>query len=241
MKSQALSFEHKPLIVMGDALEGFIELLNLPAVIKDASTALYRVCNIACANMAGLKPEEQVGLTVHEFGGMLKLPLSVTEKIAHIDQQIFNGIMPGSLIKKHYLIQDGSVIVEKNIKKPIVNGHNKVVATFEYSHDMTPYCHPTYLFLLYEKYYSIKEAIQKFLHYFKLDVCFYKLPTRRELLTLLTLRENSCAKYAANLMKISERTVEEYKARLRTKLSIIGLDEVLVRLRKHHEYEDLES
>lgn len=235
------NFSHSPQVCAGADLEDFIHFLNFPASIKDAKTRIFRVCNHAESDRLGLNTEEQEGLGTREVGRIMKLPEPIIDKIVSIDEQIVDKTMPACMVKKYYMIKDGFIMIERSYKKPVLSAQNKVIGIFGYAHDITPYSHPAYLFTLYQQYYTPKQAIEKFLQYLKLDVCFYKLPTHRELLTLLAMRENSTSKYVGESLGIHHRTVEEYKSRLRTKLTVIGLDELLIRLRSQSVYNTMEG
>ena len=233
---------HNPVLKLDDPLENFLSCLNLSASIKDTKTGQYTAANETDAKLYGLKPAEQIGLTVYDIAHIAKLPTSVVEQLLKLDQAIATQTWPNAHLKLHFLAKSGFITINEAFKKPIFsNGNNKVSAILSYAHNITTYCNPTYLLFLYEKYYLTKVAIEKFLQYLKIDTFFYKFPTKRELMSLLAMRENPSAKYVAHKLKTSTRTVEEYKARLRIKLKVISLDEVLVSLSKRHEYETINA
>lgn len=120
-----------------------------------------------------------------------------------------------------------------------MNKGNKVAAILTLGRDITPYADPIYLFSLYKKRYPIRQAISQFLKHLKIDSCFQEMPTNQELIALLTMRKNSVSKYVAKALNVGYKTIEEYKARIRKKLKIVSLDELLIMLRVRHEYTDL--
>lgn len=240
MYIQNIAIEHKPLI-LGESLENFIDSLHIPASIKDAKTGKYQIVNTSESERYALKPEEQIGLTVREIGKLAKLSDLVINKILNQDQSIATQITSNSLRKMHFLVNPGFVMIDQSFKRPVFNSNGEIVAILGYAQDITTYCNLLLLFSLYEQYYEKGEAIQRFLSYLKIDTIFYKNPTRKELLTLLAMRENSTSKEVGNHLEISSRTVEEYKARLRMKLKTISLDELAILLIKRNEYETLNS
>lgn len=116
-------------------------------------------------------------------------------------------------------------------KIPILNDQRTTVAVLTFFEDKTSTIPLATLYAFYKKHYPMHQAIIQFLRYLKIAKYFSKIPTNQELTILLMLRQNSASKYVAKAMQINYRTVEEYKARLRNKLTAISLEQLLVILR----------
>lgn len=233
---------HNPLICLGKFLEDFVHTQRFPAEVKDAKTGEYIIANAAVAEISGLTAEEFLGLNAYDVGKINQLQDAVIENIILRDQQVYTQ---GLFVKYRHVFSSAktkSVLIEEFIKKPVYNSKNQVIAILGYGQDLTPYVNPIDLFECYQDLHCniLKEpqsvAIQAFLHYFKIDTCFQEIPTKQELITLLAMRKTATSKYVARELGISHRTVEEYKSQLRNKLKVIGLNELLGRLRVRHEY-----
>jgi hypothetical protein len=230
------SLLHSPLIYSGDSIENFVHLQHFPASIKDAKTGRYQACNAALSTRDGIPMPEYIGLTSYSIGEMMHHKEAMIKNAVEMDKRIFNGIVPYTQYKQILPIYEGFISIEEVIKKPIINKQEGIiVGLFAYARDITPYVDPLYLFSVYQQYYPIKKAIQYFLRSIQLEHVFYSLPTKRELMTLLAMRKTSNAKYMARELNLSPRTVDENKSRLRDKLKVIPLDELLIKLRIRNE------
>ena len=118
-------------------------------------------------------------------------------------------------------------------KVPILGHTRSAVAILTFFEDRTYALDLLELYHLYKKHYPMQRGIIQFLKYLGIKKYFHKLPTNQEMTILLILRENPISKYAAKVLSISYRTVEEYKARLRNKLALISLEDLLILLRMH--------
>jgi DNA-binding CsgD family transcriptional regulator len=118
-------------------------------------------------------------------------------------------------------------------KIPILSAKQHVNAILTFSQDITTRFDLADIYLLYKRNYTEgKRAIQQFMKYLGIGDLFRIFPTHRELLTLLMFRKDARAKYVARQLGLSDRTVEEYKARLRNKLKThISLEQLLLKLR----------
>lgn len=234
MDSSALF--HSPTVFLGEFLSDLIQASFFAANIKDARTGKFRESNAYESQIAGLNPDEYNRLDIHDVGNILNLEKSLIEKVVQIDQKVITSAASQHFLQA-ILEKSGFIRIGNNLKLPIFDNHQreKVIAIFSYSYDITAQYSVECLFELYKKYYSIKEAILFLLKYLKIDHLFFKLPTYRELLTLLTMRRNASSKYVSRKINISSRTVDEYKVRLRHKLKMMALDDLLVLLRVQNE------
>lgn len=233
---------HNPLVYLGNFLSDFVSTLAFPAEVKDAKTGIYSLANQASAKRFGLSPGDfgNMKLTVRDIGTICKVENETIEKIIYLDEQTYTEALT-SIHKKHYLTHDGFVMIDEGTKKPVFGKTNEVIAILSYGHDITPYADLLYLYSLYRYHYpKPRQAIEKLLKYLKIDGCFTELPTKHELITLLSMRQTTSSKYISTQLKVSPRTVDEHRARLRAKLKIIGLSELLVKMRTRNEYKDIE-
>lgn len=238
MKSSHLTLEHMPLLQAGNFLEDFVSSLPFSAGIKDATTGKYLLGNLSVTSHLGLSPQEYVGLTIYDWQSIAKLSAAEVKRTLELDHQIYKEGVSANHVTEFLDHTTEYVTIHQVVRKPISSPiqPEKIVAIFTYSQNITDYLNPMTLYDLYQHYYPTTQAIQLFLRYLELETCFNKLPANRELMTLLAMRENSASKYVADTLDINSRTAEEYKARLRDKLKVIGLDELLIRLRKRPEY-----
>ena len=115
---------------------------------------------------------------------------------------------------------------------PLVDTQQQVKAIFSFSQEVTAHTDLVNLYHLYKKHYPAQQAIRQFLNYLHIRTYFLALPTSQELLSLLWLVQHPQVKYVAYQLRLSHRTVEEYKARLRNKLRApCSLERLLVKLR----------
>jgi DNA-binding CsgD family transcriptional regulator len=120
-------------------------------------------------------------------------------------------------------------------KVPILGHHKQVICVLTFFEDKTDQVDLLLLYKLYKKHYPIQKAITQFIKYLKLEKYFKKKPTNRELIIILAMRNNAVSKYVAKILGINYRTVEEYKARLRNKLTFGTLNNLLVFLRSRQQ------
>jgi DNA-binding CsgD family transcriptional regulator len=236
---------HNPLVCLGKFLEEFVHSQHLPAEVKEAKSGRYIMNNKAVADLSGLTPEERIGLTIYDLGKINKLPEETVNKVVKIDQEVYKE----QLFVRDTIIfykQAKTVYLEEIVKKPVLDHNNKVVAIFCYSRDLSSNVNPLFLFKCYQDLYHNalnqpkSAAIKPLLQHLRLDTCFIEIPTEQELITLLTMRKTMKSKYVAQEMDVKPRTIEEYKSRLRAKLKVIGLDEIVMQLRVHNEYETID-
>jgi hypothetical protein len=225
---------HNPLVRLGDFLEDFVSTQDLTATIKD-ETGRYCVCNSAISRRSGIPLEDYIGLNVHDIGEIMHYKDSVIKHAVDIDNRIYKGVIPYARYKQAMPVHNGFIAIERVIKRPILSKSNQVIAILGYGYDVTADVDLIQLFKLYQQYYPMKEAIQYLLRYLKIYHVFYNLPTKRELEVLLTMRKTASAKYVAKELNLSPKTIDENKARLRSHLKKITLDELLMRLRTRNE------
>lgn len=217
-------------------LENFVQTQNYPATIKDSKSGRYISCNKHVASLAGLKPEEYIGLTAYDIREITQGKQEFTENAVAMDRRIITSTEPFIKYKHVWFTKKNSIFIEEVIKQPILNYNNNIIAILAYGRDITLYTPLPYLFSLYEEHLPSKKAIKYFLEHINLPHVFHELPTRKELIVLLSMCKTTNIQYIARELGITPRTIEENKARLRNKLKIIGLNELVIQLRIRHEY-----
>jgi hypothetical protein len=130
------------------------------------------------------------------------------------------------------LFPSGFIYIGRIHKIPILDAYQRVNAILTFSQDITKDFDLLDIYPIYKRHYSdSKQAIQQFIKYFEIDEYFRLPPTQRELLTLLMFRKDVKARYVAQQLKLSDRTIEEYKSRLRNKMKAhVTLEQVLLKL-----------
>ena len=151
--------------------------------------------------------------------------------LEHANQHVIHTKEP-TRFKVCTLFPTGFVYIGILHKVPLVDRRKQVKAIFSFSEEWTAYMDLVSLYQVYKKHYPAAQAILQFLNYLKIKLYFHTLPTSQELLALFVLSQNPHAKYVASQLRLSPRTVEEYKARLRDKLRVtFSLERLLVTLR----------
>jgi DNA-binding CsgD family transcriptional regulator len=210
-----------------------------PIDVKDVRTGKYIRNNLAAASVSGLSPEERLGMDVHDIAKINRITSAAVAKVVEADQKVAATSLPGSF-NHIFLNRDGSLLVDKVFKKPILGSHGDPVAILTYAHTVTDYIDVAQLFKLYKIYYPQKSAVQQFLKHLNLEKEFIELPTERELRALLIMQSHvSASKYVARLMHLSSRTIEEYKSRIRYKLRTLTFEKLLSMLRHYGHYESI--
>jgi len=175
--------------------------------------------------------KEYIGFTLHDIAKVMHYKTTIVVNVVAVNRQIHAGALPYTQYKQIIPIHDGFIYVEEVIKRPILSKDNKIIGLLASANDITNYLDPLYLFSHYQQYHPTKEAIRHFLRYTKIQHFFYALPTKRELETLLIMRRSNATKYIAKEMQLSDKTIAENKARLKDKLKLITLNELVTKLR----------
>lgn len=227
----------------------FINTLPFAAHVRDVVTGKYILANKYQASNHGLEDTRSVtNITYSDLYHYRRSKLSALQGSLILEDRYKNFIDDANAcadISHKPLSFDACSLfptgfIYKGVLKkiPLLDQKKRVVAILTFSEETTNNLDLLDLFTLYKKHYPIQQAIIQFLHYLNLTAYFQQLPTNQELTTLLILRRNSISKYVARKLSISYRTVEEYKARLRSKLKVINLDGLLVLLRMYPEKPD---
>lgn len=230
---------NKDLNILNGFLENFVHAQDFPATVKDVKTGRYCICNQSVANLSGLTTEKYLGLTAQDIGKINQLKSTVIANILFMDHQVATQAVEFVQFKQAFFTKQKFIYFEEVTKKPIKGQNGNIIAILGYSHDITPYLDLMNLFEFYRQYHhSNKQAIQYFLHYMQLDHFFHELPTKQELIVLLTMRKFSQTKQIADELALSFKTVNSYKAHLRDKLKFINLNDLIIQLRIRHENVD---
>lgn len=228
---------HQPTLQLNTAIENFVQSQPFPATIKNAKTGQYTACNETVSSLAGLKPEEYVGLTAYDVGTLTQGKREFTENAINMDRQIISEITPFVRYKHVWFIKKKTIFIEEVIKRPIFGATQKIVGILAYGRDITALIDLTYLFSLYEAHHhTIQEAITYFLQAINLHRIFHDLPTQQELMVLLAMSQANTISEVAEKLKLTPQIIKNNQAKLAEKLKFIGLDEVLIRLKYPEEY-----
>jgi DNA-binding CsgD family transcriptional regulator len=233
-------------MISDEQLYTLIHTLPGAAHVRTTDTGKYFIVNqLHAINHGFTNIEAATGITYqdiyhHRLAKLESLQGSLTLEAQHkilierINGQADQAKQP---LRSHLctLFPTGRIHSGLLIKIPILGHTQRVVAVLTFFEDRTHELDLFELYNLYKKHYPIQQAIMQFLKYLNIRQYFKKLPTNQELIILLMLRRNAISKYAARLLGISYRTVEEYKARLRNKLILVNLDKLLVLLRIQRE------
>jgi hypothetical protein len=223
-------------IFLDAELENFICMQKFSGSIK-LSTGEYSLVNSARAARDGIKEKDYIGLTAYDVRDITHRKPEMTENAVYMDNQIFSRKAPLVCYQQVLLASDQWIVVEEVIKKPVFDTKNQIIALLAHGNDITRYVHPMWLFNLYESYYSTPEVVQYFLNYKKMGAMFDELPTRAELITLITMRDNQDTGSIAHRLKCSKHEIAVYQAKLREKLKVIGIEECLMCLQWGNGYE----
>ncbi len=211
------------------AIANLIYYIDNPVDIKSTKTWKYIANNQAAAEISGLSAQERIGLDIHDIAKINKIKDTEVAKVVKADYQVFTT---GQSVEFHhiFLMQNGILRVDKVVKKPIFNHKNNVIALLSYANNITSQLELSVLYNLYKQHHAKKLVIKQFLTSLNILQYFQKMPTHKELQTLLRMQGGATSsKHIARIMQISPRTVEEYKSRVRSKLSI-SFDQLLAKL-----------
>jgi hypothetical protein len=227
-----------PRIVTQDMVE-LIDHFDYPIDIKDAWTGKYIRNNLAASEVSGLSPEERLGMDIQDIAKINRIKDTTIAKVVNADQQVVKTGLPASF-NHIFLNKDGSLLVDKVVKKPILGQQGRPIAILSYAYTVTQYIDLAELYAFYRTYYNKRNAVQRFLKHLHLEREFIEPPTDQELFALLVIQKNvSASKYVAKLMNLSPRTIEEYKSRLRSKLRTLTFEKLLSILRSYGRYENI--
>jgi hypothetical protein len=221
-----------------------IDTLPFATHMRILSSNQYVLANLQHAKQLGFQRTEEVmhiaypyiarhrRQRIAELGGNLELEEAYQRFIHQVNAQTELAKEPRRF-QVCTLFPTGFIYIGIVQKIPILSAHQCTNAILTFSQDITTRFDLVDIYQLYKRNYTEgKRAIQQFMKYLGIEDFFRILPTHRELLTLLMFRKDARAKYAARQLGLSDRTVEEYKARLRNKLkNHISLEQLLLKLR----------
>lgn len=247
------SFDSKDidrLLSTNEHLEMLIHLLPFAAHIRDTKTNKYILANQQQAENQGYSSITHVTNVTYEdiyhyrcqrlkaLKGNLYLEAYYKNIIDQLNNQIETKKEPLKY-QINTLFPTGFIYVGILHKIPLFTEKKVLKGIFTFSKEITSNVNLIVLYQIYKKHYPLNQAINQFLNYLHINHYFLTPPTNQEVMTLLTLRTNSSAKYIAKHYKISSRTAEEHKLRLRNKLKDISLEELLIQLRTQYEITSL--
>lgn len=229
-------------------LSDFIEAAPGESYIRDACTKKYLACNTAMIHGCGLESvDDCIGLTPAELwledithrrerlclnNAVICSEEIEAKRIEQLDSQMKSNYSP---LNSHRVVLNFKGFVEFN-KVTLLSIpdrlHKKALLFLRLSQDLTSQLNLPDLLQLYRKYYPDIQAIQLLSKYLKIESCFIKLPTVREMQILLTLHSQPNRKKTAKLFDISSNTLASHLQNLKEKLITPDLNEVLMKLRK---------
>jgi DNA-binding CsgD family transcriptional regulator len=223
-----------------NALFDFVLAFPEPAHIKDLSTRKYICSNQHNLKVYGLdKPEQIVGLTVHDLDGFMK-PYwgdGFADQIDVFDDIILNKNNTFTDKNRIFLDKFGLMHVQDMTKVPVLNYRNEVFAILTTSFDIT---NRISRFAIFEKYKAIykkkREACLYFMKHIKINMFFSDILSEKEIMCLLYMTENHTHKNLTQRMKIANKTVESHISNIVNKLKSRTLNEILEFLRSTNQY-----
>lgn len=215
-----------------------IETLPHAAHLKAVDTGKYLISNSPNANLFGITPQDMIGLTVNDLEDYVDYEPEYPDYIKNLDKQTVYNASP-TRYQENFLTHEGYIRVQNTIKVPMLDSNNKVIAIFTCDDNLTNSIDTIYLFHLYKQRYAKRQAIAYFLRFFKIETYFNILPTEAELLTLLALQTERTYKRASTRLKLQLRTIDTNLSRLREKLQIISLQELIIKLNHEHKQKTL--
>ena len=206
----------KEQLIKASFVEDLVVNFNGSAHVKDATTGVYVVSNLANIKKLGLtKPEEIYGSTVFDLDCYMR-PFwgELANDIDKFDQNV--------IVEKNraFIAPTGRVYVHTMKKFPVLNNKNNVSNILTVNENITSQLGALQLWDFYKRFYithSKHIAIQNFLQHIGLFQCFDELPTEAELFVLLTKQKFPTAKEMATQLNVSVRTIETHLSRLRNK------------------------
>lgn len=230
-----------------DQLYALVNQLPFAANVRDIETGKFTIANeLQALNHGFLNANAMIGMNLNHFFehrlkklSNLQGSLEYEKKYQHFIYEA-NKITEAERTPKEFILcalfPTGFIYISTLKKIPIVSENGQVTKMLTFSQETTPSMNLLSLYHLYKEHYLVQaQAITQFLKYLNILGHFSRLPTNQEVTTLLMLRRSSISKYAARQLKISYRTIEEYKARLRNKLKSTSLDDLLISLRMRSE------
>lgn len=239
-----------PIALTEEELSLLISIAPCAAHTRDVKTTQYAVVNQSYAynqafsHIKAIQYMKAEDLYEHRrqclkrLKGSLSLEIRYQNLIEEANHRVENLCTPYSF-QVCTLAPTGFIYIANLYKIPLLDRHQRVKAIWTFSHEITPYVSHEILYKKYQNHYPSKQAVLQFLRYIEIEHYFSCLPTQQEVMALVLLSQDNRSKGVARRMKISNRTVEEYKSRLRAKLkSTMSLDHLLIRLRQAP-FEDL--
>jgi len=238
-----------PITSVGDDLTEFILRAPFSAHLRDTKTNQYILCNEFSKENIGLQSTQDiVGLKprdVIEHRGLADQPSGYLEawhrklqnlldKTYELSNQILNERVP-VFQRDIELTVSGFIRITQTIRSPIFNNNKKIVAIASVDYDFAKQCELFYLFNFYTQYLPPKKAIENFLKFLGIMHYFSEMPTYKEMMTMLLMCRNSSIESVATQLKISKRTIQEYKTQLNRKLQGLNLNQLFIQLRTRNE------
>lgn len=223
-----------PFRVNARNVEGVIDQAPGLAAVKDIN-GKYWLTSQHEASFSGFTPDEFAGLTIEDISERAKFMKSSKNRfintIKEMDHQVKIRILP-VFMKEIYITYDGFIKIDNLMKSPILGHNNKVVAILSYCEDLTLRSNLFDVFLLYKKFYSIKEGIIKFLAYFNILSYFQEMPTYTEMLVIIAMSLDHRHKSAAALLKKKLRTIVGHSSSINQKLKAgLNIYDILTKIR----------
>jgi hypothetical protein len=214
-------------VKVGNVLSEFMQNEDFAIDIKDCA-GKYTENNRTAAAVSGLEPRDRIGMDIYDIGRINRMPSETIEKIVHADRSVRLDKQPVTLVHTFLDKTTNLIVVDKVFKQAVVNHQDQMIGIFSYAYDIVPYINRFYLYALYKNYYSIKEAIQKFLHHMNITAFFIKMPNELEL--SLLLHDHYHIEQLSQTLHLSLDDILSYQASIKDKLAMIDYDELVGRL-----------
>ena len=196
-----------------DDVVDLADQMSNPVMLKD-SRGRYLYANQSSISLFGLSHQNEiVGLNSKELKGKVthRWHDSFERAISDLDSFVVKKRMSGRDNMRAIPCQDGTLRVQNMIKKPMVSQlSDKVTSIFTFSENLTDEVDRLSLLRLYVDFYSSHlVAVRYFLKYLCVESLFIKMPSLREMETILRTAALGNQKSVSTQMGISTRTVEE--------------------------------
>lgn len=218
--------------ISGDFAFDMVNLLDMPAHIKDASSRKYIHCNTLNLEIYGLdKIDQIVGKTVIELDGGMKnyWGSEYADQVNQMDYDVVYGQKPVVDVRTILTI-NGLVRLQRMAKAPLIH-NKKTLAIFTFSQNLTRTLNIQALYDQYKVFYPKKIAVKKFLTHLDIIEYFSDLPTDSELNVLIAKVSNSRTKELSTQLHLSPKTIEFHSLNLRNKMQNEDLFKLLFVMR----------
>ncbi len=194
-----------------------VDLLDLPANIKDANSRKYTYSNKLNLQIYGVTIDKYIGKTVQDFHPTMKKfwGEKYADYVDELDNKLVIDKKPLVDITRTISDADGRIRVQKMVKIPILN-NSDVLAILSFCHNLKLELRE--LYNQYKLFQPKKLAIVKFLDHLNIRSYFIELPTDAELNVLIESVKYTRNKEVSTKLFLSQKTVEYHLMSLKHKV-----------------------